>query len=97
MLCRLPVGGRQSIVISNQASSYHERGVSVVQGFQRVADNLEDTALDNPKATTEFPSIVEEAQTQGWLDPSFQVCLPRILSLYKSRFWYENFKKRPII
>lgn len=43
-----------------------------MQGFQRVADNLEDTSLDNPRATTDFPSIVSEAQAAGWLDSSFQ-------------------------
>mmetsp|Transcript_19931 Transcript_19931/g.60231 ORF Transcript_19931/g.60231 Transcript_19931/m.60231 type:complete len:760 (-) Transcript_19931:626-2905(-) len=44
----------------------------LVKGFQRVADNLEDTSLDNPRATTDFPSIVSEAQAAGWLDSSFQ-------------------------
>ena len=46
----------------------------VLQGFQRVADNLEDTALDCPAARSEFPAIVAAAQSAGWLDACFEVC-----------------------
>jgi hypothetical protein len=42
------------------------------QGFQRVADNLADTALDNPRAKDEFPTIVESAQRAGWLESNFE-------------------------
>jgi len=45
----------------------------VLQGFQRVADNLADTALDNPRASEEFPTIVAAAQATGWLDAAFEV------------------------
>lgn len=38
-----------------------------------MADNLADTALDNPRASDEFPKIVEEAQRAGWLESSFEV------------------------
>lgn len=44
------------------------------QGFQRVADSLADTALDNPRAKGEFPTIVEAAQRGGWLESGFEVC-----------------------
>ena len=44
------------------------------QGFQRVADNLADTALDNPRAKDEFPTIVESAQRAGWLESNFEAC-----------------------
>jgi hypothetical protein len=44
-----------------------------LQGFQRVADNLADTALDNPRAKDEFPTIVEAAQRAGWLESDFEV------------------------
>ena len=43
-----------------------------LQGFQRVADNLADTALDNPRAKDEFPTIVESAQRAGWLESNFE-------------------------
>ena len=44
----------------------------VPQGFQRVADNLEDTCLDNPRAREDFPAIVAAAHRDGWLDSTFQ-------------------------
>ena len=44
------------------------------QGFQRVADNLEDTCLDNPAAREKFPVIVTAARHNGWLDSGFQAC-----------------------
>jgi len=37
-----------------------------------VADNLEDTCLDNPRAREEFPAIVATAHRDGWLDSTFQ-------------------------
>lgn len=40
-----------------------------------MADNLEDTCLDNPRAGGEFPAIVSAAQKQGWLESSFEVRL----------------------
>ncbi len=37
-----------------------------------MADNLEDTCLDNPAARDKFPAIVAAARRDGWLDSGFQ-------------------------
>ncbi len=66
------------------------------QGFQRVADNLEDTCLDNPRAREEFPAIVAAAHRDGWLDSSFEARKPALchergrISIDVSRGWPCN-------
>lgn len=41
------------------------------QGFQRVADNLGDTVLDNPGARERFDEALQAARAGGWVDDSF--------------------------
>ncbi|WOH10611.1 hypothetical protein DCAR_0730080 [Daucus carota subsp. sativus] len=43
----------------------------MVKGFARLAERLDDLALDIPSAKTWFESLVPRAITQGWLDASF--------------------------
>ena len=42
-----------------------------LQGFQRVADNLADTELDNPGASARFDSAVKAAVAGGWIEEDF--------------------------
>eukprot|EP00252_Welwitschia_mirabilis_P010638 TRINITY_DN2402_c0_g1_i3.p1 TRINITY_DN2402_c0_g1~~TRINITY_DN2402_c0_g1_i3.p1 ORF type:complete len:701 (+),score=193.55 TRINITY_DN2402_c0_g1_i3:294-2396(+) len=43
----------------------------MVKGFTRVADALDDLALDIPSARQKFESYVEQAKANGWLVTSF--------------------------
>lgn len=43
----------------------------MVKGFARLADSLDDLALDIPSAKTLFQSLVPKAISEGWLDASF--------------------------
>lgn len=43
----------------------------MVKGFSRLADSLDDLALDIPSAKTLFQSLVPKAVSEGWLDASF--------------------------
>ncbi|KAL7191784.1 hypothetical protein ACSBR2_023789 [Camellia fascicularis] len=43
----------------------------MVKGFARLAECLEDLALDIPSAKTSFQSLVPQAISEGWLDESF--------------------------
>ncbi|MBA0604419.1 hypothetical protein Godav_017080, partial [Gossypium davidsonii] len=43
----------------------------MVKGFARLAESLDDLALDIPSAKTLFQSIVPKAISEGWLDASF--------------------------
>ncbi|XAR62230.1 hypothetical protein NMG60_11016916 [Bertholletia excelsa] len=43
----------------------------MVKGFGRVAESLDDLALDVPDAKQQFTSYVERAKAEGWLDSSF--------------------------
>lgn len=43
----------------------------MVKGFARLAESLDDLALDIPSAKALFESLVPCAITQGWLDASF--------------------------
>ncbi|RDX67844.1 Programmed cell death protein 4, partial [Mucuna pruriens] len=43
----------------------------MVKGFGRVAESLDDLALDVPDAKNQFANYVERAKTNGWLDNSF--------------------------
>nr|XP_023890027.1 uncharacterized protein LOC112002108 [Quercus suber]XP_023890028.1 uncharacterized protein LOC112002108 [Quercus suber]XP_023890029.1 uncharacterized protein LOC112002108 [Quercus suber]POE64038.1 programmed cell death protein 4 [Quercus suber] len=43
----------------------------MVKGFSRLADSLDDLALDIPSAKTLFQSLVPKAISEGWLDASF--------------------------
>ncbi|KAL1203971.1 MA3 DOMAIN-CONTAINING TRANSLATION REGULATORY FACTOR 1 [Cardamine amara subsp. amara] len=45
----------------------------MVKGFHRVAESLDDLALDIPSAKKLFDSIVPKAISGGWLDDSFKV------------------------
>ncbi|CAN6814225.1 unnamed protein product [Brassica oleracea] len=45
----------------------------MVKGFNRVAESLDDLALDIPSARKLFDSIVPKAISGGWLDDSFKV------------------------
>ncbi|VVB17855.1 unnamed protein product [Arabis nemorensis] len=45
----------------------------MVKGFYRVAESLDDLALDIPSAKKLFDSIVVKAISGGWLDDSFKV------------------------
>lgn len=43
----------------------------MTKGFLRVAESLDDLALDVPDARKQFADYVERAKTNGWLDSSF--------------------------
>ncbi|XP_019160787.1 PREDICTED: uncharacterized protein LOC109157349 [Ipomoea nil] len=43
----------------------------MLKGFARLAESLDDLALDIPSAKTLFQSLVYQAISEGWLDPSF--------------------------
>ncbi|ONI08152.1 hypothetical protein PRUPE_5G160100 [Prunus persica] len=43
----------------------------MVKGFSRLAETLDDLALDIPSASTLFDSLVPKAISEGWLDASF--------------------------
>ncbi|GMY15014.1 programmed cell death protein 4 [Fagus crenata] len=43
----------------------------MVKGFSRLAESLDDLALDIPSAKTLFQSLVPKAISEGWLDASF--------------------------
>ncbi|VFQ95586.1 unnamed protein product [Cuscuta campestris] len=43
----------------------------MLKGFARLAESLDDLALDIPSAKALFQSIVDQAISQGWLDPAF--------------------------
>ncbi|PIN26057.1 Neoplastic transformation suppressor Pdcd4/MA-3, contains MA3 domain [Handroanthus impetiginosus] len=45
----------------------------MTKGFTRVADSLDDLALDVPDAKKQFKNYVERAKAEGWLDNSFGV------------------------
>uniref|UniRef100_A0A0D6QWI4 MI domain-containing protein n=1 Tax=Araucaria cunninghamii TaxID=56994 RepID=A0A0D6QWI4_ARACU len=47
----------------------------MVKGFTRVADSLDDLALDLPNAKEKFTSFVEAAKQNGWLVSSFTSCM----------------------
>jgi len=46
------------------------------KGFDRVADCVDDLALDVPDATKQLGCCVERAKKEGWLDPSFSMTRP---------------------
>lgn len=54
----------------------------MMKGFVRVAESLDDLALDVPDAKKQFKHYVEQAMTEGWLDSSF--------GLYRSEQALEN-------
>lgn len=43
----------------------------MTKGFIRVADSLDDLALDVPDAKKQFKDLLQRATDQGWLDTSF--------------------------
>lgn len=43
----------------------------MLKGFARLAESLDDLALDIPSAKTLFQSLVHQAISEGWLDSSF--------------------------
>jgi hypothetical protein len=44
----------------------------MVKGFIRLAESLDDLALDIPSAKSLFRSLVPKAISEGWLDPSYK-------------------------
>ncbi|KAJ6399161.1 hypothetical protein OIU77_019832 [Salix suchowensis] len=48
----------------------------MMKGFGRVAESLEDLALDVPDAEKQFTQHVERAKLAGWLDSSFCLTKP---------------------
>ncbi|CAN6285143.1 unnamed protein product [Urochloa humidicola] len=48
----------------------------MTKGFDRVADCVEDLALDVPDAGKQLGCCVERAKKEGWLDASFSVARP---------------------
>ncbi|KAL0287661.1 UNVERIFIED_CONTAM: ma3 domain-containing translation regulatory factor 2 [Sesamum calycinum] len=45
----------------------------MTKGFNRVAESLDDLALDVPDAKKQYKNYVERAKTEGWLDTSFGI------------------------
>ncbi|XP_073019192.1 MA3 DOMAIN-CONTAINING TRANSLATION REGULATORY FACTOR 2 [Primulina eburnea] len=43
----------------------------MTNGFGRMAESLDDLALDVPDAKKQFQNLVKRAENEGWLDPSF--------------------------
>ncbi|PSC74724.1 Programmed cell death 4 [Micractinium conductrix] len=43
----------------------------MTKGFQRVADNLADTELDNPAARERYEDVLKAARAGGWVEESF--------------------------
>ncbi|XP_073305221.1 MA3 DOMAIN-CONTAINING TRANSLATION REGULATORY FACTOR 2 [Primulina huaijiensis] len=43
----------------------------MTNGFGRMAESLDDLALDVPDAKKQFKNLVKRAENEGWLDPSF--------------------------
>lgn len=43
----------------------------MIKGFARLAESLDDLALDIPSAKTSFKLLVDNAISEGWLDASF--------------------------
>ncbi|XP_051123196.1 MA3 DOMAIN-CONTAINING TRANSLATION REGULATORY FACTOR 1 [Andrographis paniculata] len=43
----------------------------MVKGFSRLAESLDDLALDIPSAKTMYQTIVSQAISEGWLDASY--------------------------
>ncbi|XP_066354906.1 MA3 DOMAIN-CONTAINING TRANSLATION REGULATORY FACTOR 2-like isoform X1 [Miscanthus floridulus] len=48
----------------------------MTKGFNRVADCVDDLALDVPDAAKQLGCCVERAKKEGWLDPSFSMTRP---------------------
>jgi hypothetical protein len=48
----------------------------MTKGFERVADCVEDLALDVPDAGKHLGCCVERAKKEGWLDPTFSMARP---------------------
>ncbi|OEL14695.1 Programmed cell death protein 4 [Dichanthelium oligosanthes] len=48
----------------------------MTKGFERVADCVEDLALDVPDAGKQLGCCVERAKKGGWLEPSFSMARP---------------------
>ncbi|KAL7245796.1 hypothetical protein ACSBR2_001016 [Camellia fascicularis] len=46
----------------------------MMKGFGRVAESLDDLALDVPDADKQFTRYVDRAKAEGWLDSSFSFC-----------------------
>ena len=58
-----------SLVLMGQLADAGDISTSqLTKGFQRMADSLEDTALDNPGATTLFETAVVTARAGAWLE-----------------------------
>ncbi|KAK3150902.1 hypothetical protein QOZ80_3AG0239210 [Eleusine coracana subsp. coracana] len=48
----------------------------MTKGFERVADCIDDLALDVPDAGRQFGCCVDQAKKSGWLDASFTIARP---------------------
>ncbi|KAK9828666.1 hypothetical protein WJX72_001404 [[Myrmecia] bisecta] len=59
-------------LLAKLAESGEISATQMIKGFQRVAVQLEDTALDNPQAEAHFEEIVKAATAAGWLDADFK-------------------------
>ncbi|KAK9819246.1 hypothetical protein WJX81_007334 [Elliptochloris bilobata] len=55
-------------LLAHMADSGLVSGSQMHKGFQRVADGLADTCLDNPAARERFIAITHQAEAGGWLD-----------------------------
>ncbi|KAK1363228.1 Initiation factor eIF-4 gamma [Heracleum sosnowskyi] len=57
----------------------------MLKGFARLAESLDDLALDVPSAKALFESLVPCAITQGWLDASFLKSFGEIQHVYAEK------------
>lgn len=48
----------------------------MMKGFARIAESIDDLALDVPDAKKQFTQYVEKAKNEGWLDSSFSFNKP---------------------
>lgn len=62
-------------LLARLSSSGEISAAQLSKGFQRVADNLEDTALDNPQAPEIWPALVEAARAAKLVGTEFEPSL----------------------
>lgn len=62
--------------------------LQLVKGFQRVVNQLGDTALDMPHARERFAELVAAAKEGGWLDDGFAATPGVYISAYICAYTY---------
>ncbi|KAJ8752055.1 hypothetical protein K2173_001082 [Erythroxylum novogranatense] len=74
LVLAMEIQAAESLVLKLLKEASEEGLISssqMVKGFSRLAESLDDLALDIPSAKALFQSIIPRAVSQGWLDQSF--------------------------